>query len=63
MKPEEVTEEGDHLGEFGLIENEVCFSVLDTLQQFSRRGRESSQKQVAVVQAGDDQGLDQELCC
>ena len=38
-------------------------SILDTLQQFSCRGLESSQEQVAVEQAGDDQCMDQELCC
>ena len=37
--------------------------VQDTLQRFNRRGRESSQERVAVVEAGDDQRLDQELCC
>ena len=33
--------------------------VLDTLQWFSHRGQEG----VSVVQAGDDQSLDQELRC
>ena len=54
-------EEGGHVGGFGLIENEACCSVLDMLQRFRRRGWEFSQKRVAIVQAGDDQRLDQEL--
>ena len=33
------------------------------LQRFDRGGRESCQKRVAVVEAGDDTCLDQELCC
>ena len=33
-----------------------------TLQRFSLRGMKSSQEKVAVVLAGDDQRLDQELC-
>ena len=59
----EVTEEGGHMGEFGKIVNEACCSPLDTLQLFSHRGWEPSQEGVAVVQAGDDQRLDQELHC
>lgn len=62
-KPVEVTEEGGHMGQFGKIVNEARCSVLDTLQRFSCRGWESSQEGVAVVQAGDDQRLDQELRC
>ena len=38
-----------------------CCSIL--VQWFSRRGWESSQNTVAVVQAGDDQLLDQEFHC
>ena len=53
-KPVEVTEEEGHMGEFGKIVNEVCCILLYTLQQFSRRGWESSQEGVAVVQVGDD---------
>ena len=37
--------------------------LLDTLQRFGCRGRESCQEGVAVVQAGDEQCLDEELCC
>ena len=58
-----VMEEGGHMGEFGKIVNEAHCSVLDTLQWFSPRGWESSQEGVAVVQVGDDKGLDQELLC
>ena len=50
------------MGEFGKIVNEAHCSVLDTPQRFCRRCWESSQEGVAVVQAGDDQSLDQELC-
>ena len=49
------------MGEFGQNKNEAFCSVLDTLQRFSHRRWVSSQEQVAVVQAGDDQHLDQEL--
>ena len=35
--------------------------MLDTLQSFDRGGRESSQERAAVVEAGDDERLDQEL--
>ena len=56
-KPVEVMEEGGHIGEFGKIVNKACCSVPDTLQWFSCR------EGVAVVQAVDDQRLDQELCC
>ena len=54
---------GGHMGEFGKIVNKAHCSILDTLQWFSRRCWESSQEGVAVVQAGDDQSLDQELRC
>ena len=58
-----VMEGGGRMGEFGKIVNEAHCSVLDTLQWFSPRGWESSQEGVAVVQVGDDKGLDQELLC
>ena len=51
------------MGEFGKIVNKARSSVLDMLQRFSRRGWESSQEGVAVVQVGDDQRLDKELRC
>ena len=60
-KPVEGTEEGRNMGTFGYIEKKPCCSVLDTLLWFYHRGCESSQERVAVVQAGDDQHLDQEL--
>ena len=37
--------------------------VLDALQRLDRGGRQSSQERVAVVEAGDDECLDQELRC
>lgn len=36
-----LTEEGGDIGEFGLIENKVHCSILDTLQRLSHRGWES----------------------
>ena len=36
-RPVEVTEEGDQIGEFGLIENKAHCSILDMLQQFRQR--------------------------
>ena len=62
-KPVEVTKEASHLEKCGRIVHEARCSVLDTLQQFRHRGWESIQEGVAVVQAGDDQRLNQELCC
>ena len=46
------------MGEFRKVEHEAHCHVLDTLQRFNRRDRESSQERVAVVEAGDDQHLD-----
>ena len=46
----------DHMGP--KIVNKACCSILG---MFNRRGWESNQEGVAVVQAGDDQRLDQEL--
>ena len=57
----EVTEEGGHVEEHRQVEHESCCHVLDALQMLDRGGRESSQEQVAVVEAGDDECLDQEL--
>ena len=51
------------MGQFGCIENKARCSVLDIVQWFCHRSCESSQDQVAVVQAGDDQCLHQELPC
>lgn len=56
----EVTE-GGHIGEFGKIVIKLRCSILDTLHRFIRRGWESSHEGVAVVRAGIDQRLDQEL--
>ena len=60
-KPVKVKEEGGRMRVFGWIVNQARCSVLDTLQWFSLRGWELCQEGVAVVQAGDDQCLDQEL--
>ena len=46
-------EEGGHMGELWQVKHKVCCSVLDTLQRFDSGGRESSQEQVAGVEAGD----------
>ena len=43
------------MGKFGYIENNECCTILDTLQW------ESIQDGVKVVQAGDDEHLDQIL--
>ena len=51
------------MGELLQVENKSCYWVLDALQRLDRGGRESSQERVAVVEAGDDECLDQELCC
>ena len=57
-----VTEEGGQGGvEFGKIVNAACCSILDTLQQFSCRGWESSQERVAVVNVADDERLAKEM--
>ncbi|KAK0154371.1 putative uncharacterized transposon-derived protein F52C9.6 [Merluccius polli] len=45
------------------VEHKSCCHILDTLQRLDCRGRKSSQEHVAVVEAGDDERLDQELCC
>ena len=57
----EVLERGGSHGriEVGEVEHEARCRVLD--QRFNHRGRESGQERVAVVKAGDDQSLDQEL--
>ena len=39
------------------VEHEARCRVLDTLQKFSLRGRESSQERDAVVEAGNGQRL------
>ena len=51
------------MGELQQVEHDSCCRILDALQRFDRGGRESSQERVAVVEAGDDKCLDQELCC
>ena len=51
------------MGEFRQVEHEACCSILDTLQRFDCGGRESSQERIAVVEAGDDERLDQGLSC
>ena len=51
------------MGAFWKNVNKVCCSILDALQRFSHRVWESSQEGLAVVQAGDDQCLNQELRC
>ena len=62
-KPVDVMEEGWSHGRTWEDCKHTRCSFLDTLQWFSCRGWESSQEGVAVVQAEDDQCLDQELCC
>ena len=59
----EVAEERGHVGELRQVVHESCCSVLEALQRLDRRGRESSQERVAVVEEGDDECLDQELRC
>ena len=51
------------MGELRQVEHKSRCRVLDALQRLDRGGRESSQERVAVVEAGDDKCLDQELCC
>ncbi|KAK0135808.1 hypothetical protein N1851_028305 [Merluccius polli] len=62
-EPVEVMEGEGHLGEIWQVKHKACCSVLDTLQRFDCRDSKSSQEQVAVVEVGDDERLDQELCC
>ena len=63
-EPVEVAEEmRGHVGELRQVVHESRCRVLDALQRLDRRGRESSQERVAVVEVGDDECLDQELCC
>ena len=57
----EVTEEGGHVGELWQVKREACCGV--TLQRFDCGDTKSSQERFAVVEAGDDKCLDQELCC
>ena len=47
----------------GELWQEAYCSFLDTLQRFDYGERKSSQERFAVVKAGDDECLDQELCC
>ena len=51
------------MGELWQVEHEACCGVLDTLQRFDYGDRKSSQERVGVVKAGEDEQLDQELCC
>ena len=50
-------ERGD-MRELGKVENQAGFSVLDKLQGFDGTSGGPSQQRVAVVQTGEDKGLD-----
>ena len=57
----ELSEQRGDMCSFWLIEDKTRRRVLDHLQRFQSTGWETSQESIAVVKAGDDHGLHQEL--
>ena len=50
------------MGELRAVEYQASCSILNELQGSDGRGRGTSQEGVAIVQAGDDKSLDEDLC-
>jgi len=59
-EPVEVTEEGGYMGEFQLNTRHAAAFWMRCKGLIAEAG--SSQERVAVVEASDDEGLDQDLC-
>ena len=57
----ELNEQRGDMSSFRLIEDQTRRCVLDHLQTFHSTGWETSLESVAVVKAGDDHSLHQEL--
>ena len=57
----EGSEQGGDMGVFRKVEDQTSCCILDELEVFDHRCWKASQERVAIVQAGQNYCLDQEL--